>query len=58
MVFMEYHNSDYSGVCFCCIPENTGQPVEFDNLKRLGWNDKISSVVLRLAIKDLYQTNY
>lgn len=55
---MGYHNSDYSGVCFCCIPENTGQPVEFDNLKRLGWNDKISSVVLRLAIKDLYQTNY
>ena len=58
VVFMGYHNSDYSGVCFCCIPENTGQPVEFDNLKRLGWNDKISSVVLRLAIKDLYHTNY
>lgn len=57
VVFLGYHNSNYSGVCFCAVPENDGNPIAYSNLKKYGWNDKISSVILRLAIKGLYTTN-
>lgn len=54
VVFLGYHNSNYGGVVFCCIPENDGMVHAHSNLKNYGWNDKISSVVLRIAIKGLY----
>lgn len=54
VVFLGYHNSNYDAAALCCIPENTGVAHEHSNLKKIGWNDKISSVVLRIAVKGVY----
>lgn len=56
VVFLGYHNSNYEGKVFCAIPENTGEPIEYSRLKNYGWNDQISSVTLRLALKGMYSS--
>lgn len=53
VVFLGYKDSCYGSSVLCCIPDNGGL-VSYSNLGNIGWNDKISSVVLRLAVKDLY----
>lgn len=58
VVFLGYHNSNYGGVKLCCIPENTGVAHEHSSLKSIGWNDKISAVVLRIAVKGLYPADH
>lgn len=58
IVFLGYQHTDYQGSILCCIPDNNGVEHTHNRLRRLGWNDKISSIVLRIATKDLYTCNH
>lgn len=56
LVFLGYEDSNYEGDILCIIPEN-GSTVKHRRLKSIGWNDKISSLALRIAYKGLYTAN-
>lgn len=58
VVFLGYEHTDYRGSVLCCIPENNGVEHAHNRLRRIGWNDKISSIVLRIATKDLYTCDH
>ena len=58
IVFLGYKDSNYEGSILCCIPENNGVEHAHSKLKRIGWNDKISSIVFRIATKDLYTCDH
>lgn len=56
LVFLGYEDSNYEGDILCIIPEN-GATVKHRRLKSIKWNDKISSLALRIAYKGLYTAN-
>lgn len=54
VVFIAYEDTRYRGKVLCMIPENTNYK-EYAKLSTIGWDKMISSVVMRIAVKDLYQ---
>lgn len=54
VVFIAYEDTRYRGKVLCMIPENTNYR-QYEKLSTIGWDKMISSVVIRIAVKDLYQ---
>lgn len=55
-----YHNSDFGGAALYCLSRPTGDSGvhEDANLKDIGWNDRISSIVLRMVLVSDIEAGY
>lgn len=57
VVFLGYKDSDFKHSVLCIVLKS-GEYREFANLKDIGWGDKISSIIFKIAKKDEYTSNH
>lgn len=53
VVFIGYQHRDYGGERIYIVPDN-GRTKKHARLDNIGWNDKMSSCTLRLAVRYMY----